>query len=135
MNELKQKLKDFEAELSKMVMEFHTANNIEPMVYKITPLFSENKRAIGEQYIFIKHDLDTEFSRYNTQDFSTLFFNRLTEFLRTRDIQKAFRENLLLNIRLFCSDNKITYVKGKISYVATHENKLLQVYTDLLVKP
>ena len=116
MTELRQKLKDFEAELSAMVMEFHTANNIEPLMYKISPVFFGNKRAIGDRLKFFTYDITCTHNDF-------------------KELAEPIISVIKSAVRDFCFENDITYLQGEIGYVATHENKLLQVYTDLLVKP
>lgn len=141
MTELRQKLKDFEAELSAMVMEFHTANNIDPLAYSISPVFIENGRAFGERLKFITYDISYAYNNmlvlevvYDPED--KLGGEPLDYF--KPDFEETI-DPIISAIKTavgdFCFENDITYLQGEIGYVATHENKLLKVYTDLLVKP
>jgi hypothetical protein len=120
MTELKQNLRELENQISEMVFDFHRLNNIEPLLYKITPVFFENKRATGDRLIFIRHEVV-----FNYPDYMPDFQDKISPLI----------QSLITKVNEFCSENNITYLQGDINYMASMQNKLMMVNTELLIKP
>jgi hypothetical protein len=68
MTELKQRLKELENQISEMVFDFHKSTGKEPMIYKIEPVFIDNKRANGERRFFIKHEITSSYPKEKIAD-------------------------------------------------------------------
>ena len=116
MTELKERTKQLEYQLSEMVFDFHKLNDIEPLLYKIQPVFRENQRATGDRLIFIGQNVI--FSHTDFKDKIQPLIKSITD-----------------KVNEFCSENNITYLHGEINYIATMDDNVLNVYTNLLIKP
>jgi len=137
MTELKQRLKELENQISEMVFDFHKSTGKEPMIYKIEPVFIDNKRANGERRFFIKHEITSSYPKEKIADneYVEVVLKRMNHCVMHKDEKIKLNETILNMVSSFCEQNNISYLNGDIGFGATKENKLLFVNCDILLKP